>query len=62
MLIIVPILVICEFIYTFAMMFSPKFRGKMMSKQMKSLKYMYKDSKDDLINMTTTANNAFIKA
>lgn len=59
---IVPILIVCGFIYIFAMMFSPKLRGKMMSKQIKSLKYMYEDSKDDLTNMTTTANNAFIKA
>ena len=36
--VIVPILVIGVFIFVFTMMFSPKLRGKMMSKQIESLK------------------------
>ena len=37
-------------IFTFAILsiFSPKFRGKMMSRQVKSLRYMTDYSKDDL--------------
>lgn len=43
-------------------MFSPKLRGKFMSRQIKSLKYMVEDSKDDLTDITTTTSNAAIKA
>ena len=59
---IIPILVVCIFIFTFAMILSPKLRGKMMSHQIKSLKYMMEESSADLTNLTTTTANAAIKA
>ena len=49
-------------LFTFAMLFSPKLRGKFLSRQIKSLKYMVEDSKDDLTDITTTASNAMINA
>ena len=48
MFIIVPIFIGLVFIYVIAMLISPKFRGKMMSKQIKASKYMMDESKDDL--------------
>lgn len=57
MFIVIPILVLCGFIFTFLMMFSPKFRGKFMVHQLKSTKYMLDESKDDLTNMATMAGN-----
>lgn len=54
---IVPILVVCIFIFTFAMILSPKLRGKMMSKQMKSLKYMMEDSEEILTDLSKSAIN-----
>ena len=36
------------FIFTILMMVSPKFKGKMMSRQVKAAKYMMEDSKEDL--------------
>ena len=57
MSIIIPILAIGIFIFVFAMMFSPKLRGKMMSRQIKSLKHMADFSKEDL---DTTMNEIAI--
>ena len=57
MFIVVPILVLCGFIFTFLMMFSPKLRGKFMARQLKSTKYMLDESKDDLASMATMAGN-----
>ena len=57
MFIVVPILVLCGFVFTFSMMFSPKLRGKFMARQMKSMKYMMDESHDDLTNMATMAGN-----
>ena len=48
---LIPILVICIFIFTFTMMFSPKLRAKMLSKQIKSLKHTIDYSKEDLENL-----------
>lgn len=55
--IIVPILIACGFIFTFAMIFSPKLRGKMMSRQFKSIKYMMDESKDDFADIANSAIN-----
>lgn len=55
--IIVPILIACGFIFTFAMILSPKLRGKMMSRQFKSIKYMMEESKDDFANIANSAIN-----
>ena len=53
--IIVPIVAICIFIITFLLMVSPKLRGKMMSRQIKSVKYMLDESQDDLREMANKA-------
>ena len=50
---IVPILVILVFILTFAGIISPKFRAKMMGKQIKATKYMVDELKDDLRDINT---------
>ena len=62
MFIIVPIFIGCGFIFTFAMILSPKLRGKFMSRQLRATKYMIDESKDDLTDIASTASNALIKA
>lgn len=59
---IVPIMVICTFVFTFAMMLSPKLRGKVMSKQLKATKYMMDESKNDLTDIATIAGNVAINS
>lgn len=54
---ILPILVAFIFIITFLMIFNPKFRGKFQARQMKSLKYMLEDSKEDITDISTSAIN-----
>ena len=39
---------LCVFGFLIAMIFSPKLRGKMMSKQVKATRYMVQESKDDM--------------
>ena len=53
MFVIVPVLTILIFIFTFVLMFSSKARGKMMSKQIKAAKYMMDESKDDIEEIST---------
>lgn len=48
MFIIVPIFIGIVFIFVIAMFISPKFRGKMMARQVKTVKYMLDESKKDL--------------
>ncbi len=48
MFIIVPIFIAIVFILVIAMFISPKFRGKMMSRQVKAQKYMMDESKEDI--------------
>ena len=45
---VIPIISIIIFVTAFLTIFSPKFRGKMMSKQVKAAKYMVDESKEDL--------------
>ena len=45
--IIVPILIGAGFIFTFTMIFSPKLRSKFMGHQIKSMKYMLDDNKNE---------------
>lgn len=54
------ILIIFAIIFIIAIiaMSSPKFNGKMMSKQIKSVKYMMDNSKDDIENISTNMANA----
>ena len=55
--IIVPILIACTFIFTIMMILSPKFRGKLMARQIKATKYMLDESKDSLEAIGKTAGN-----
>ena len=55
MFIIVPIFIAIVFILVIVTMISPKFRGKMMSKQIKATKYMMEEVKDDLADMSSIA-------
>lgn len=45
---IVPVLVVCTFVFTFVMILSPKARGKWMAKQLEATKYMMEASKDTM--------------
>lgn len=54
MFVIVPIFIFIVFIFTIAMIISPKIRGKMMSRQIKAAKYMLEEAQDDLSEMGTT--------
>lgn len=45
------------FIFAIMTLVSPKFRGKMMSRQIKSLKYMTEYSKDDLTDLGEASIN-----
>ena len=48
MFVIVPVFIGIVFVFVIAMFISPKFRGKMMSRQIKAQKYMMDESKEDL--------------
>lgn len=60
--VIVPFLIGIGFIFTFAMIFSPKLRSKMMGNQIKSLKYMMEDNKDNLSDIMSNAGSSVINA
>ena len=51
MFVIVPIIIGLGIVFTMLMIFSPKFTGKFLSKQVKSMRYMMEDSKDDWAKM-----------
>lgn len=55
---IVPIIVMLIFAFTFALIFSPKLRGKFMSNQIKATKYMVDESKNDIKDITTNMAEA----
>ena len=57
MFVVIPIFIGIVFIFVLAMIISPKFRGKMMARQVKSMKYMLDESKKDLEAMGGTAIN-----
>ena len=52
---VVAVLII---IFTIAMAFSPKLKGKMMSRQIKATKYMVDESKEDLQDISTNMADA----
>ena len=58
MFIIVPILIALVFIFVIAQIVSPKFRGKIMNRQIKSIRYMVDESKDDIESISTDMANA----
>ena len=58
---IISILVfVAIFVFAVLLIFSPKVRGKMMSRQIKSLKYMTDYSKEDLESAMTNLGNVSI--
>ena len=59
---IIPILVVLTFIFTIALMISPKLRGKWMSKQIEATKHMMEYSKDDLKNILSTSKSIEVNA
>lgn len=56
--IIVPIFIGGMFVLVIAQMISPKFRGKMMSRQVKSLKYMMDEAKEDMESISNDMAHA----
>ena len=58
MMYIVPIIAILIFVLTFVLIFSPKARGKMMSKNIKSMRYMLDESKEDIEHLSTNMINS----
>lgn len=51
--VIVPIFIGIVFIFTIALIFSPKLRSKLMSKQVKAMNYMIDDNKDTLKHISS---------
>lgn len=49
---------ILVFILTFVIMINPRVRGKIMSRNIKSIKYMMDESKDDIENISTNLADA----
>ena len=58
MFVIVPVFIGIVFVFTIAMFISPKFRGKMMSRQIKAQKYMMDESKEDLKSISNDMSYA----
>lgn len=56
--IVISIFIAMIFVFVIAQLVSPKFRGKMMSRQIKSMKYMMDESKDDIESISTDMANA----
>lgn len=59
---IILILVVLTFIFTIALMVSPKLRGKWMSKQIEATKHMMEYSKDDLKDILSTSKSVEVNA
>lgn len=59
---IIPILVVLTFIFTIALMVSPKLRGKWMSKQIEATKHMMEYSEDDLKDILSTSKRVEVNA
>jgi len=55
--VIVSVIIGLGFIFVILSMVSPKFRGKMMSRQIKATKHMVDYSKEDLEDLSSTAIN-----
>lgn len=52
------IIIVFGIIFTFLMIFSPKTKGKIMSKQVKAAKYMMDESKEDIESISSDLANA----
>lgn len=55
LMVVVPILLVCTFVFTFVMIFSPKLRGKWMAKQFEATKYMMEASKETMKDIGKTS-------
>ncbi len=55
---IITTIAVVMVVFTIVLMFSSTLRGKMLSKQVKSMKYMMDESKDDLESISTDMANA----
>ena len=58
MFIIIGVVAVAIFVFSFLMIFSPKIRGKMMSKHIKATKYMVDESKKDIESISTNLADA----
>ena len=58
MMVIFPFLFIGILAFNIANMVSPKFRGKMMSRQVKAKKYMMEESRDDIKDIADMSADA----
>ena len=58
MFIIVPIFIVLVFAFVLLLMFSPKLKGKLMSKQIKATRYMMDESKDDIESISSNMADA----
>ena len=56
--VIAAVFVGCSFVLSIAMFVSPKLRGKIMSRQVKAMKYMVHESKDDIESISTNMAEA----
>lgn len=56
--VIVPIFIGLTFFFVIAQIISPKFRAKIMSRQIKATKYMMDESKEDLRSISNDMANA----
>lgn len=57
---IVPIIIAVIWVFTIAMIFSPKLRAKFMGKQLKATKYMLDENKENLADMASTVGDITI--
>lgn len=60
--VIVPIFIGVMFAFTFAMIFSPKLRSKILGHQIKSIKYMVEDNKDNFSDIISGAGDVIVNA
>ncbi len=51
------VVVLFIIIFTVISIFSPKLRGKMLSRQVKAVKYMYDEVEDDLMDLSVSARD-----
>ena len=58
MFIIVPIFIVLVFVFVLLLMFSPKLKGKLMSRQIKATRYMMDESKDDIESISSNMADA----
>lgn len=59
---LIAILVVLIFVFTIALMISPKLRGKWMSNQIEATKHMMEYSKEDLKNILSTSKSIEVNA